>query len=316
MATINLRIYVPDIAATLALYDVIHVQRSVTAPPGETPVDLTEDTAQAAVLVGANEGPYVLNGKTVEFKVNGTSCAVTFVSPDPIAIPDVVDEVHAALILAGLPAVASQDSGKLKLSTLGLGTQYTLEIIAGTGLIELGFTAGDKDNGESAHVPLSVGVDTYEFVDGSGQQSYYYRTRYLNTVDETFSAWSDWVQGTTAAAVDAAHLIIAKVQLADLDGTALANRKIIIRNVHASVTVDGYGIFGNAIELETDALGMAETALVKGSHVDVIFSGTSIVRRIIVPTSGTEFDLLDSSLVEYDAFDIQIPDLPYAPRRA
>jgi hypothetical protein len=152
------------------------------------------------------------------------------------------------------------------------------------------------------------------FDDGSGLASYYYRTRFRNTGNGIFSGWSDWIQGQTGAAVAAAELIIGKVYLAGLDGTALAGKKVLIVNVFDPIVKDGYGIFGTSITLETDGVGYAETALVKGSLVDVIFAGTSIVRRIQVPSTGTEFDLLDDSLVMDDQFEIKRPDLPYAPR--
>jgi len=190
-----------------------------------------------------------------------------------------------------------------------------LEIMSGTALADLGFTGGQKDNGEAAHIPLVALVDSYEFDDGSGLASYWYRTRFFQTSNGTFSGWSDWIQGQTSAAIDSANLIVAKVQLAELDGTALVDRVVLIKNVFEPNTSDGYGIFGKKIELVTDSIGKAETTLVKGSLVDVVFSGTSIIRRIRVPSTGTEFDLLDDSLVVDDQFNIQVPDLPYAPRR-
>jgi len=315
VATIKLKLFVSELANVMSLFDVIQVQRSATAPPTVTAVDLTEDTAQPAELTGTIEGPYALNGKIFTFKVNGTELSVTFTSPDPIAIPDVVDEINTALTGAGLDATASDSSGLLKLETDDSGTQFTLEIISGTALAVLGFTAGDKDNGEAVHTLLIADVTEYVFDDGSGEASYYYRTRFYNTANGTYSAWSDWEQGTTSAAVDSAELIVGKVQLAKLDGTAWSGAKVVIANVFEPSKADGYGIFGKSIEIETDGTGMAETTLVKGSLVDVIFAGTSIIRRIQVPDTGTEFDLLDDSLVVNDRFEIQTPDIPYAPRR-
>ncbi|KPJ58564.1 MAG: hypothetical protein AMJ46_14040 [Latescibacteria bacterium DG_63] len=316
MSVIKLKLYVTELENTMSLFDVFEIQRSKTAPPAATPEALTDDTAQPAELVGTVEGPYTINGQDLVFKVNGTQVSVTFVSPDPVAIPDVVDEVNTALTNAALPATASEDSGKLKLETDDNGTQFTLEIISGSAMADLGFTAGQKANGLAAHVPLQVGVYQYEFDDGSGEPSYYYRSRFLNTSNGTYSAWTDWMQGQTAAAVDSANLIVGQVRLASLDGSALPNRKIVIVNTFEPNSADGYGIHGKSVELETDGLGMAETTLVKGSIVDVIFAETSIIRRIQVPDTGTEFDLLDDTLVLDDELEIQRPDLPYAPRRS
>lgn len=317
MATIKLKIFVAELTNVMSLYDSIEVQRSTTAPPATTEVDLTETIAQPAVLIGTNEGPFALNGLVFSLKINGTQVDVTFTSPDPVALPDVTAELNDAFALAGLAATAFDDgSGKLKLVTDASGTQYTLEVIGGSALSILGFTAGDKDNGEAAHITLVAGQTEYEFDDGSGLASYYYRTRFYDTASGIFSGWSDWIQGQTGAAVDATELIVAKVSLAGLDGAALASRRIVIVNVFDQLKKDGYGIFGSSLVLETDGAGYAETTLVKGSLVDVIFSGTSIIRRIQVPSTGTEFDLLDDSLVVGDHFEIKKPDLPYAPRRS
>ena len=317
MATVKLKIYVAELTNVMSLYDVIAVQRSTTAPPTTTPVDLTDEVAAPAELIGTQEGTFLINGQTFQIKVNGTQVDVTFTSPNPIALPDVTEELNDAFAGALVAATAFDDgTGKLKIQTDDDGTQYTLEIIGGTALSELGFTAGDKDNGEAEHITLQAGQVEYEFDDGSGLASYYYRTRFYNTADGTFSGWSDWILGQTGAAVDASELIVGKVNLAGLDGAALANRKILIVNVFEPVVKDGYGIFGSRVELETDGTGYAETMLVKGSYVDVIFAGTSIVRRILVPSTGTEFDLLDDSLVVGDQFEIKRPDLPYAPRRS
>lgn len=316
MATIKIKIYVSELANVMSLYDKIGVQRSTTAPPSTTEIDLTTTTAQPARLVGLNEGPYLLNGKTLTFKVNGTQVSVTFTYADPIAVTQVVDAINTMLLAGGIPATADAYQGKLRLSTNSAGTQFTLEIISGSAVTVLGFTNGQKTNGTAAYIMLVSGTDQYEFDDGSGLASYYYRSRFFNTSNGTYSAWSDWIQGTTGAAVDPTQLIIAKVKVAELDGTALPGMKISISNVFQPSKADGYGIFGSSIVLETDGTGQAETTLVKGSMVDVIFCGTSIARRIQVPSTGSEFDLLDDSLVVGDEFEIQRPDLPYAPRRS
>lgn len=316
MATIKIKIFVAELANVMALYDKIEVQRSATAPPSTSEVDLTTASSQPARMVGTVEGPYLLNGKTLTFKVNGTQVSVTFTYADPIAITQVVDAVNAMLVAGGTRATADAYQGCLRISTQDNGTQFTLEVISGSAVGVLGFTNGQKTNGTAARIVLTVGVEQYEFDDGSGLASYYYRSRFYNSSNGTYSAWSDWIQGTTSAAVDASQLIIAQVKLAALDGTALPGKKIAISNAFQPSKADGYGIFGTTIILETDGTGRAETTLVKGSLIDVIFSGTSIARRIRVPASGSVFDLLDDSLVVGDEFQIQVPDIPYAPRRS
>ena len=75
---------------------------------------------------------------------------------------------------------------------------------------------------------------------------------------------------------------------------------------------DEHFIAGRSKQIETDVTGAAESTLVKGMLLDVIIEGTSIIRRIQVPTTGSEFDLLDPDLVLGDPFQIQVPDLPSA----
>jgi hypothetical protein len=316
MATIKIKIYVSELASVMALYDKIWVQRTVTAPPSTSDEDLTTSVAQPARLTGTVEGPYLLTGKTLTFKVNGTQISVVFAYADPLAITQVVEIVNNTLVAAGLRVVASAFNGTLRISTQDAGTQFTLEMISGSAITILGFAVGQKAHGTAAYIGLVVGTTQYEFEDGAGLASYYYRSRFYNSSNGTYSAWSDWIQGTTGAAVDPAQLIVAKVKLAGLDGAALSGTKITIANTFQPNKADGYGIFGGTLVLETDGAGQAETVLVKGSMVDVIFSGTSIARRIRVPASGSEFDLLDDSLVVGDEFEIQVPDIPYAPRRS
>jgi hypothetical protein len=86
--------------------------------------------------------------------------------------------------------------------------------------------------------------------------------------------------------------------------------------VYSPLSVDGYFIAGANRRIETDGTGYAESTFIKGSTVDVILEGTSVIRRILVPDTGTEFDLMDASLVQDDPFNIQVPDLPAAVRRS
>ena len=104
--------------------------------------------------------------------------------------------------------------------------------------------------------------------------------------------------------------------MANVDGVAISGAKITLVNVFSPLISDSYFISGRSKQIETDITGLAETTLVKGSILDLILEGTSIVRRIQVPSTGSEFDLLDSSLVLDDMFGIQVPDLPAAVRRS
>ena len=311
---IKVKVYVAEIDNVMLLFDVIQVQRSKLGSPFSDAENITADTAQSPVLVGTEEGPFDLQGKTVKLKVDGgLEQEVTFTLPDPISLANVIGEFNDAIV----GATADDDGeGKLKIEGGTSGTGGSLEITGGTGLTELGLTSGDIDNGEDAHVTLVSGTSDYEYDDEGGEASYWYRTRYYNTVSGNVSSYSDWMQGDTGSVIDAAELIVGKIRLADLDGGPMVDAKVTIVNTFIPQTADSYFISGGAIQLETNGVGYAEVNLVRGAIVDVIIGGTSVVRRIQVPSTGTEFDLMDEGLVLDDAFQIQVPDLPVAVRRS
>ena len=313
MAVIKIKIFVPEIANVLSQFDSIQVQRSEAGSPYSDALAITDDSPVAPVLVGTAEGPFTVQGLDLKLKVNGgAEQSVTFTAADPTSIDNIIAEISGAI--TGL--VADSDGGKLRLTGNTTGTAGTLEITGGTALAALGFTTGDKDNGEDQHITLSAGVDEYEYDDGSGAASFWYRTRFYNVTSQTYSSWSDWVQGTTGSAISASLLIVGKIKLSDIDGTVMVGSKVTISNVWHPLIADGYFVSGKSKQIETDGTGSAELTLIKGSRVDVIIEGTSFVRRIQVPDTGTEFDLMDPSLVLDDPFQIQEPDLPSAVRRS
>jgi len=313
MAVIKVKIFVPELANVMSLFDKIQVQRSEVGSPYSDTKFITDSVAQAPVVTGTIEGPYAgLQGKSLKLKVDGGSeQTVTFLITNPIHLYNVVGEFNAAITGA---TMADDGSGKPQITGDTLGTGGTLEITGGTGASILGFTVGQKDNGEDVNVTLMAGVDEYDYDDKSGEASYWYRERYYNSISGTFSSYSDWTQGTTGAAVSSANLIVGKIKLANIDGTALVCAKVVVVNVFNPLSKDGYFIAGRSQEIETDGVGQAEITLIKGSTIDVILASTSIIRRILVPDTGTEFDLMDPTLVLDDPFQIQVPDLPSAPR--
>lgn len=313
MAVIKIKIFVPEIANVMSQFDSIQVQRSELGTPFNDAMFITDDAAASPTLVGSEEGPFAIQGKDLRLKVNGgAEQSVTFTSVDPISISNVVAEVSSSI--SGL--APSDDGGKLLLTGDVQGTAGTLEITGGTALAELGFTVGQKDNGEDQNIVLTAGVSEYQYDDASGAASYWYRTRFYNTSTKTYSSWSEWVKGDTGAAISATLLIVGKIKLADIDGTAMVGKRITVSSVWSPLVADSYFVSGKSKQLETDGTGYAETTLIKGSKIDVILEGTSFVRRIQVPDTGTEFDLMDASLQLDDPFNIQVVDMPSAVRRS
>lgn len=314
MATIKIKVYVSEIANILVNFNHIQVQRSKLGTPYTDAEFTTAPSVTAPVIVGTAEGDFAsLAGKTLKVKVNGgAEQQVTFISADPISLTNVIGEINGAI--TGL--VADNDgTGKLRLTGGLTGTGGTLEITGGTGLTILGLAASFA-NGLDENIALQTGVSEYEYDDLSGSASYWYRTRFFNETLGTFGGWSDWIQGSTGSAVAASELIIGKIKMADIDGGALSGMKVTLVNIFSPLSADGYFLAGRSKQIETDGTGQAETTLIKGMQLDVVVEGTSIIRRITVPATGTEFDLMDPALVQDDPFQIQVPDLPSAVRRS
>lgn len=314
MAIVTIQIYVSDVDNVLLNFDKIQVQRSKLGDPYTDAVLITDTAATYPVVDGAVASPFpALNGEDLVLKVNGgVEQTVVFTSANPVSINNVVGEVNGATT----NLIASDNgSGKLRLTGTLDGTGGTIEIVSGAALADLGLSQ-DIAHGKDPYIGLLSGVETYDYSDLSGAASYWYRTRYYNLANGTFGGWSDWIQGSTGTTLASGALILGKAKLANIDGVAISGAKITLVNVFSPLISDSYFIAGKSKQIETDLTGLAETTLVKGSILDVIIEGTSIIRRIQVPATGSEFDLLDSSLVLDDVFGIQVPDLPAAVRRS
>lgn len=314
MAIVTIQIYVSDVENVLLNFDKIQVQRSKLGDPYTDAELITDAAATYPVMDGTVSSPFpALNGEDLVLKVNGgVEQTLVFASANPVSITNVISEING-----GLTNLTASDngSGQLRLTGTLAGTAGTIEIVSGAALADLGLSQ-DIAHGKDPHIGIQSGVSTYSFSDLSGAASYWYRTRYYNLTNGTFGGWSDWLQGSTGTTLASGSLIIGKAKLANIDGVAISGAKITLVNVFSPLISDSYFISGRSKQIETDITGLAETTLVKGSILDLILEGTSIVRRIQVPSTGSEFDLLDSSLVLDDMFGIQVPDLPAAVRRS
>jgi len=312
MAIIRLQIYVADIRGTMSLFDHIEVQRSIAGSPFSDAASITATSAIAATLSGTVEQPYVgLSGTSLQLEINqGTEFTVPFTDPDPTSIQSVIKAITS--LVPGLIAV---DVGNvLQLTTVNKGTASAIEIIGGSAVSVLGFTPGQLDEGEDEHIQLLPKVSVYSYFDQGGTSTAYYRTRFVNTVSGNTSTWSDWAVGASTFAVDEDHIITGTVKMANIDGTPLVGAKVTVVNVYSPIVQDGFFIAGRSRTVTTDVSGQAQVTLVMGSIIDVVLEGTSVIRRIQVPSTGSTFDLLDQSLQTDDPFGIQTPDLPAAVR--
>lgn len=313
MSSVTITVAVDDVDAVLESYDVIEVHRSVTGPTG-TYVNLTNETKISASLTGSNDAPFTLNGLTLQIRVDGGEVqSATIEEADPVQIDPLVAELSDAFEDV---TVSNGGTGNIKFTSNRTGTESVVEIYGGTALTALGLSTSFV-SGQDRYVPLVSGYTEFTFTDNAGAASYYYKVRYLNTDTGVTSAFSDPIIGEQSSPISS-ELITATIDLVDMRGNPLVDTIVVVSNtfVATSLTVSGYGMLGASTEFNTDASGHGEVQLVKGSIVDVSITGTGITRRIVVPSSGTSFDLLAAVAAADDVFQIQTPDIPNAIRRS
>lgn len=314
MTSIAVTIAVDDATTALESYDQIQVHRS-TAGVGGPYEDITADTPSEAYIAGTIDAPFTLNGLDLTIRIDGgANQTATIEEADPVYIDPLVDELAGKFTDV---TVSNGGTGNLLFTSNRTGTQSIVEIVGGTALTALGLTAGDKVTGKDRRLLIQENYTEFTFVDNGGDTSYYYKIRYYNSDTGVTSDFSDAIPAEQVSPLSA-NLITAEVDMVGLDGVPLGNRTITISNVYNPnyMVVSTYGVFGNVVELTTDASGHGEIDLVMGSTVDVSISGTGITRRISVPTSGTSFNLLASVAAADDIFQIQTPNIPNAIRRS
>jgi hypothetical protein len=299
----------------MSLFDKLQVHRSMTGEVGPY-FEITAPTDEAATILGTGTSSFTLNGLTLLLEVdNGAEQTLTFVSADPIAIDDVVDFVNdPANGLTGI--TASEDTGALRLTSNTLGTGSSIEITGGTALTELGFTNGDRIEGKDERIALVVGTSDYEYDDQNGDPDYYYQVRYYNSGTGAVSSFGPPAKGDVGSVLAPSDLIKSTIDLAGMDGKPMTDTEILIYNKYIPpLEVGDYLITGRDLMMVTDQIGHAETMLVRGATISVAIAGTSIVREITVPTTGTEFKLNAALATADDMFQVQVPDIPAAVRR-
>jgi hypothetical protein len=312
MSTIKVNFVVDDIDAAIETYDVVEVQRSVEGPPYYVDAaSVTAVSATPATVTGTNTFPFTgIGNRVLILEIGNVSVQVVFTSAAE-NIDQAVNQINTATNLV----VASISAGRLKLSTVEVGDTAVLEVESGTALSILGLTADTYYFGLAAHIDLLPHVSQYEFIDYHSYSSAYYRMRYVDLGSSLTSDWSDWILAPSGSALQPTSTIYGTIALANIDGSVLSGAEVTIVNVFSPIIKDNYFIAGASITVTTGELGTARVRLIKGSYIDVIIEGTSIIRRIQVPSTGTEFNLLDPLLQVDDMFGIQQPDLPAAVRR-
>jgi hypothetical protein len=313
MASIKVIIAVDDVNGIMESYDQIQVHRSVSGVGGPY-VDITAESPTAGTISGANDASFTLNGLTLEVRIDdGATQSVTIEETDPVFIDPLVEELSEKLTDV---VVDNGGTGNLRLTSLNSGTASSIEIVGGTALTELGLTVG-KTTGKDRRLTLQEDYTEFTFIDSGGDTSYFYEVVFYSTLTGQTSDFSDPIPGAQVSPISAS-LITATIDLVGMNGEPMGGVLVIVKNVYDpnALVVSAHGVLGQSVEFSMDASGHGEIDLVMGTVVDVTITGTGVTRRISVPTSGTEFDLMSSVAVADDIFQIQTPDIPNAIRRS
>ncbi len=313
MATIQIDISVSNISMIIGLFDQIQVERSMDGEGGPY-TEMTGAASAPATVLGTELSSFTLDGLTLQLRMdNGTLQEITFESADPISVDDTVDFINANIA----DGVTVEEAGAVRISSLSSGSGSVLEVVGGTALTELGLTAGTS-YGVDDRIDLQAGVTDYVYIDHSGDTEFYYRNRYYNTLTEAVSSYSDPVPGGTITITPTSNLILGYLDLMTVSGEPIEGAVISIHPVFvpSAFLVGTLGVSPSQLRLVTDARGHAEKMLIRGSTLEVAIADTNIVRRIIVPSSGEDFNILGAIAEADDVYQISIISIPTAVRRS
>jgi hypothetical protein len=313
MPTTKLSITVTGIENVLLSYNSIRVKRSTDGVDGTYHL-LTANAPTPASLVAPDEGNYDIVGKTLQLLVDQVGqLDILFTGGiDPLTVAQVVEQVNEAVG----DDVASDEGNHLLLTSTTTGTASKIEIVGGSAAAEFGWSGGERDIGEEAHITLQPNVSAYTFLDNDGEPGYFYKVQYYNTSSGLQSNDSSPFEGDVGTLVSSDKLTLVKVDLVDGRGIAVPNQEITFYPMHELLQVEGFQVALSRapITIKTNNAGHAETPLVRGMRVRVVFEGTSIIRDITLPDQA-ETNLLTEMGAAPDPFDIAELPFPLAPRR-
>ena len=319
----SVRVYIVLDTVDTTQFDVLEVQRSKLTANGPYE-EVTAATYEGARLPkGASgvvpdpavSGPLVLaNGMTLEFKIQGVSSrelTVTLSGSDPLSYGQVAQQIVAQ---SGQYLKSWATSSQLIIETVEIGPQVTLEITGGDAAPALGLPIGVVAQGKRARHMLENDKNVYEFVDPYGSQLFFYRVRQRHSITGLLGTWVGPFQAKGVPTQ--LEPIIGYVDMIDGSGRPLPDKEVLVYGKSSSQLIGGRVVAPLSERRLTDVKGRARFQLLRGQHVTVAIMGTDIVREVTVPTSEdvTLFNLLDPGIARDDAFDVQVPDVPYANR--
>jgi hypothetical protein len=316
-ALLRIDVRVED-ADWLPLYDRLEVWRSILGEGG--PYEELSAYSWQLPAISCKPGAQVnIVGKQLDLLLNEHMArAIVFTGTDPLTITQVATQLGAqARPLAD--SVLNTTTGELFIRAGQAGGLASIRIVGGDAAAILGLPTSEPDSlkyGQDPRVPLTVGQNVYSFTDYWSQDSYFYKTRFSNSINGAKSAVSDPVAATMRLGVDPAKVAIGYVRLLQPDGRPASAQEVMLYNTYNSTRIDGCTIVGGPKKLLTDSNGYVEFPLLRGLVFDVGIGGTSYIRKVTTPLDPTvlKFDCFDPKYGEDDNFSVQQADVPYAQR--
>lgn len=316
MSVVSLDVVVSNLPDVLELFDRIEVHRSTTGRDGAYSELTILGDPTSAIVDGSSAGPFNLNGLVLQINLDlsTTPKVVTFEGTNPIDLQTILDQINEVV-----PTLASEvptDTNRLRLTSTLQGTHSSVTVLAGAAATALGLST-TKVNGKERRIRIVDPTLFYKFYDKDGDDTFWYKTRFSNSLNSLTSAFSTPRQGNVSTVVDVAQLVNAGIALTNSFGQPVVGRRIIfIPTSRAAVSGSAYNVlpgFDSRVEVTTDPAGVAIASIVRGVTYRVIFEGTSFIREFVAPTDPgvTSFDLFSIIGTVPDPFDIvQAPIRP------
>lgn len=262
----------------------------------------------------------VISGKQLKLRINEvTDLTITFSDPDPISPTSAASEV----ITQGLGLVTAYiQDGNLVLSSTQPGGAATIRVLESDAAVLLGFPFEEPTSvgfGKDARTPLIPDQSSYSLLDHHGSNDYYYKVRFVNTLENAVSDFSEAFNTATRSSIESSLLVTGLVRLVDLQGRPIPNVDVRVHVGNQTQLVGGAYLVAEAETSSlTDKNGEVSFNLPRGIEVVVSVSGTNVSRTVTTPVDAaiTSFNMLDPAYGSDDAFKVQRPVIEYAVRRS
>jgi hypothetical protein len=310
------------------LFNRIEVWRSTSSPAGPFEALTAESWMPAVIPNDAGPEPVppvsgrqvVLGGTQLLIRVDMVDdLVISFADSNPVTYAQAADTITAQS--AGRFRAYVDATGKIVVMGVRPGTSAALEITGGDAAPLLGLPTTSPENtafGRDAHIGLMSKQQQYVFTDMRGSKAYFYRTRFLNTVNHAVSGFSTSFSVGQALGISPTNVVCGYVELVGTDGRPLANQLVQVYAPTQTNLVEGKLVTGPRQARMTDVNGYAEFTMVRGVGYTVSITGTDLVREFVAPTDPNVkiFSLFEKTIgKQSDLFTVVRPALVYAERR-